>query len=164
SFIMYNPDDPRPLSEFGINTMPTVDAGTPLFDILNTFQEGRSHMAIVVKGEQSIPIGIITLEDVLEELIQEEIYDESDKRVGLAVKLETGDQLILASKKRRTNTSNQNVILKNKFKSSSRNNTDLPSSFKTGNGFGIPDANIHSDDLIVFDEPTEPTGSSQRVV
>src|SRR4051794_4532716 len=102
---MLNPDDCKPLKECKINTIPTADGDTPLFDILNTFQEGRSHMAVVVNGEvPPKPIGIITLEDVLEELIQEEIYDESDMRVGLAVKLDTGDQLILASKKRRAST------------------------------------------------------------
>ncbi|CAG8768263.1 4302_t:CDS:10, partial [Racocetra persica] len=81
SLIMYSPDDARSLKTFPINTIPTVSAETPLFDILNTFQDGRSHMAIVVKGEENKPIGIITLEDVLEELIQEEIYDESDTRI-----------------------------------------------------------------------------------
>ncbi|RHZ83051.1 hypothetical protein Glove_99g133 [Diversispora epigaea] len=149
SLIMYSPDENKPLSKFRINTMPTVDAKTPLFDILNTFQDGRSHMAIVVKGEQAKPIGIITLEDVLEELIQEEIYDESDARVGLAVKLETGDQLIIASKRKRTGSATNQ---KNKFKSQAllRSNTDplIMTSDATVN-------NDNSKDLIVFDEPNE---------
>src|SRR5581483_2722807 len=106
---MLNPDDPKPLRERKINPIPTVEDDTPLFDILNTFQEGKSHMAVVV-DKNSKPVGIITLEDVLEELIQEEIYDESDMRVGLAVKLETGDQLILASKKRRATAPNKGKV------------------------------------------------------
>ncbi|CAG8458072.1 6817_t:CDS:10 [Diversispora eburnea] len=151
SLIMYSPDENKPLNKFRINTMPTVDAKTPLFDILNTFQDGRSHMAIVVEEEQAKPIGIITLEDVLEELIQEEIYDESDARVGLAVKLETGDQLIIASKRKRTGSATNNQ--KNKFKSQAfRSNTDpiLTSKAPVNNS---NDGN--SKDLIVFDEPNE---------
>ncbi|CAG8579034.1 19994_t:CDS:2, partial [Racocetra fulgida] len=147
SLIMYSPDDARSLKTFPINTIPTVSAETPLFDILNTFQDGRSHMAIVIK--ENNPIGIITLEDVLEELIQEEIYDESDTRIGLAVKLETGDQLILASKKRRGESSKQQVYHKNKFKSpTSRADSgqEAPSHFEgESNRVG---------DLMVFDEPS----------
>ncbi|CAG8716372.1 4140_t:CDS:1, partial [Racocetra fulgida] len=73
---MYNPDEALPLKKFNINPIITVEASTPLLDILNSFQEGKCHMAVVVKGSNIL--GIITLEDVLEELIQEEIYDESD--------------------------------------------------------------------------------------
>ncbi|CAG8777963.1 7006_t:CDS:2, partial [Cetraspora pellucida] len=155
SLIMYSPDEARALKTFPINTIPTVSAETPLFDILNTFQEGRSHMAIVIEKEENMPIGIITLEDVLEELIQEEIYDESDTRIGLAVKLDTGDQLILASKKRRGESRNQ-VYHKNKFKS--------PKS-RAGSGQGTPSKfEIESNragDLMIFDEPSMvPTGAS----
>ncbi|ODQ50589.1 DUF21-domain-containing protein, partial [Saitoella complicata NRRL Y-17804] len=74
NLILLDPDDSVPLREVSISTLPTVQSDLPLFDILNSFQEGRSHMAIVKLS----PVGIITLEDVLEELIGEEIYDESD--------------------------------------------------------------------------------------
>jgi hypothetical protein len=149
---MLNPDDSKPLRECKINKIPTVKGKTPLFDILNAFQEGRSHMAVVVK--ENVPIGIITLEDVLEELIQEEIYDESDMRqIGLAVKLETGDQLILASKKRRGTTLNVKDG-RNKFKSSShpltRANTDSAIDTKIDN---LPGDDKNERDLIIFDEP-----------
>ncbi|CAG8455229.1 9643_t:CDS:2 [Dentiscutata heterogama] len=76
SLILYNPDEALPLKNFGINPIIVVEASTSLVDILNSFQEGKCHMALVVK--ESNPIGIITLEDILEEIIQEEIYDESD--------------------------------------------------------------------------------------
>ncbi|CAG8742850.1 16756_t:CDS:2 [Racocetra persica] len=76
SMILYNPDEALPLKKFNINPIITVEASTSLLDILNSFQEGKCHMAVVVK--ESNLLGFITLEDVLEELIQEEIYDESD--------------------------------------------------------------------------------------
>lgn len=57
-----------------------------LFDMLNTFQEGKSHMALV-EDEASCPIGIITLEDVIEELIGEEIIDETDIYIDMAKKI-----------------------------------------------------------------------------
>ncbi|BFZ64568.1 hypothetical protein YB2330_005715 [Saitoella coloradoensis] len=150
NLILLDPDDSVPLREVSISTLPTVQSDLPLFDILNSFQEGRSHMAIVVPAppkpyeppaaqddlsrrgsrtrrssdassttannvttnappltwsEQEMkrlsPVGIITLEDVLEELIGEEIYDESDvlqlPRTGLAIPLESGQRFILAT-------------------------------------------------------------------
>ncbi|WFD27056.1 hypothetical protein MNAN1_002052 [Malassezia nana] len=155
--VLLDPDDAVPVSEMVINALPTVPWDEPLLNVLNVFQEGRSHMAIVsphsvmdtkptvppkaqipatlhasvdleeqppsepktktVRGlhrlfyrmrggkdsdfddpdhpmsasanlpmstivEQdaapNAPLGIITLEDVLEELIGEEILDEYD--------------------------------------------------------------------------------------
>jgi len=49
-------------------------------DILNFFQEGKSHMVLVsdFPAEARGAVGVVTLEDVIEELIGEEIIDESD--------------------------------------------------------------------------------------
>jgi metal transporter CNNM len=56
-----------------------------LLDLLNEFQVGRSHMAIVVESlerpAQQGPrrfLGIVTLEDIVEEMIKEEVLDETD--------------------------------------------------------------------------------------
>ncbi|RHZ56058.1 hypothetical protein Glove_406g112 [Diversispora epigaea] len=154
TLIMYNPEEAVPLRNFRINPIPKVSGETLLFDILNTFQEGRSHMAIVIKGEAAIPIGIITLEDVLEELIQEEIYDESDKRTGLAVKFETGDQLILTSKKRTADLNNNNIFndskvkQKNKSKSPSLTRYNSDSGIQSSERYGYTN---NSKDLITLD-------------
>ncbi|CAG8563773.1 648_t:CDS:2 [Acaulospora colombiana] len=142
SLVMYNPDEDLPLKKFRINAIPKIPAEMPLFDILNIFREGRSHMAVVCRSEDSKPIGIITLEDVLEELIQEEIYDESDKRRQ-----------------------------KNKFKSPPlvRCNSEPADVTRSIENCGILKPNDHTGkDLIVFEETvgllsTTPTEMSNQV-
>ncbi len=54
-----------------------VPSSAPLEKVLRTFQEERRHMAIVV-DEYGGTTGIVTLEDVLEEIVGE-IEDESDR-------------------------------------------------------------------------------------
>lgn len=62
-----------------IKELPLVEDTTPLYTMLNIFQTGRSHMAAVLApGSTNQSVGIITLEDIIEELIQEEIEDEMD--------------------------------------------------------------------------------------
>eukprot|EP00026_Physarum_polycephalum_P006455 Phypoly_transcript_06498.p1 GENE.Phypoly_transcript_06498~~Phypoly_transcript_06498.p1 ORF type:complete len:546 (+),score=66.46 Phypoly_transcript_06498:68-1705(+) len=64
------------IEDLNLRHLPQISPDMSLYDLLNLFQEGKSHMAIV--DEDGIALGIVTLEDVIEELIQEEIYDESD--------------------------------------------------------------------------------------
>lgn len=52
--------------------IPVVRASMSCLDLLAMFQEGRSHMAVV---ETSKVEGIVTLEDVIEELIDDELVD-----------------------------------------------------------------------------------------
>jgi ankyrin repeat/SOCS box protein 13/metal transporter CNNM len=79
SLILYDPKDATPISSLPIRRLPVVNGRMPLYDMLNQFQTGRSHMAVVVDAEDHLSVlGIITLEDVIEELIQEEISDETD--------------------------------------------------------------------------------------
>ncbi len=47
SCVLLDPEDATPLSTIPINNMPTVPWDEPLTSMLNAFQEGRSHMAIV---------------------------------------------------------------------------------------------------------------------
>ncbi|KAH6804592.1 CBS domain protein with a domain protein [Perilla frutescens var. frutescens] len=127
NLIKSRPEDGTPIRNLTIRRIPRVHECLPLYDILNQFQKGQSHMAVVVKNTTplndviessksvtvninvspraaqrrrtdrtinvdslvSIPrtdervLGIITMEDVLEELLQEQIYDETDDYVDL---------------------------------------------------------------------------------
>ncbi|AOA62333.1 Mitochondrial morphology protein [Komagataella phaffii CBS 7435] len=83
--ISYDPEDALPVSSFPLATLPETSADTSCLNILNYFQEGKSHMVVVSDspGTASGATGVLTLEDVIEELIGEEIVDESDVFVDL---------------------------------------------------------------------------------
>lgn len=66
-------------------------------DVLNLFQLGSSHLALVSENPEELqyhlmtntppkmdckPIGILSIEDIFEEMIQSEIYDEEDYHKG----------------------------------------------------------------------------------
>ncbi|KAG9396128.1 protein of unknown function DUF21 [Carpediemonas membranifera] len=84
ALVPLSPDDEVPIKSDQVTLMhlPHVPLDCPLYDILNLFQTGRSHIAVVISeadsGSTAEAVGIITLEDVIEELLQEEIEDESD--------------------------------------------------------------------------------------
>jgi metal transporter CNNM len=89
--IVVSPEDKRTVRSIA-NRWPLIcspDLG--LLPLMNLFQDGRSHMALVcdkpsemlaaLRAEQPVPkeckvLGIITIEDVLELLLKEEIADE----------------------------------------------------------------------------------------
>lgn len=83
--ITYDPEDALPVSSFPLATLPETGPDTSCLNILNYFQEGKSHMVIVSEtpGEPWGAMGVLTLEDVIEELIGEEIIDESDVYVDV---------------------------------------------------------------------------------
>lgn len=56
----------------------TVDENHKLDIVLNHFREGKSHMALVMEHRKRDIAGIVTLEDIIEEVLQVEINDETD--------------------------------------------------------------------------------------
>jgi len=104
--IAVNPDDRRPVETMqDVWKEPIFISGDiNLQDLLNVFQKTKQHIALVSKDiahstenkkkykhhddiDEGEVLGIITLEDVLEYLIQEEIYDETDNTDSVRVKL-----------------------------------------------------------------------------
>jgi metal transporter CNNM len=71
--ITYDPEDCQKVSDFALATLPETRPETSCLDIVNFFQEGKSHMVLVsdFPGEDHGAIGVVTLEDVIEELIGE---------------------------------------------------------------------------------------------
>ncbi|KAJ5089833.1 hypothetical protein N7532_008517 [Penicillium argentinense] len=78
--ITYDPEDGKRVRDFSLATLPETRPETSCLDIVNFFQEGKSHMVLVSEypSEDRGALGVVTLEDVIEELIGEEIIDESD--------------------------------------------------------------------------------------
>ncbi|KAJ8902686.1 hypothetical protein NDN08_006006 [Rhodosorus marinus] len=91
--ILIDPDDEIPIRAIfnkkkrahKIKVAPPVcvSADCKIHELLNEFQIGRSHLAIVyddvLKDADSRKLqGIVTLEDIIEEILQEEIVDETD--------------------------------------------------------------------------------------
>mmetsp|Transcript_733 Transcript_733/g.814 ORF Transcript_733/g.814 Transcript_733/m.814 type:complete len:733 (-) Transcript_733:4-2202(-) len=83
--ISYDPEDALPVASFPLATLPETGRDTSCLNILNYFQEGKSHMIVVSEnpGEPTGALGVLTLEDVIEELIGEEIVDESDVYIDI---------------------------------------------------------------------------------
>lgn len=78
--LFVDPDDKKPLAEvcnFYKTPFTMTEKNTPLNKMLDEFKTGeKGHLAIVT--EDSEAIGLVTLEDIIEEIIQSEIVDETD--------------------------------------------------------------------------------------
>ncbi|WWC71592.1 uncharacterized protein I206_105550 [Kwoniella pini CBS 10737] len=79
--ITYNPDDEWPVSKFSLLPLPEAKPEINCFQALDYFQTGRAHLLLISEtpGQKGGAIGIVSLEDLIEEIIGEEIVDETDR-------------------------------------------------------------------------------------
>ena len=94
--LFVDPDDEKPLEEickFYDKPFIITDGQKQLDKMLEEFRTGeRGHLAIVKEGEdwsQEEVIGLVSLEDIIEEIIQLEIVDEDDRYVDNRSKKKT---------------------------------------------------------------------------
>ena len=80
--LFVDPDDNKPLAEicqFYKTPFSFVDKNMALNKMLDLFKTGeKGHLAIVTENDENFAIGLVTLEDIIEEIIQAEIIDETD--------------------------------------------------------------------------------------
>lgn len=84
--ISYDPSKAQQISSFPLSILPETGPDSTCLDALNYFQQGRSHILLVstTPGREGGAIGVVSLEDVIEEMIGEEIVDET---VSMAYKM-----------------------------------------------------------------------------
>mmetsp|Transcript_12509 Transcript_12509/g.18679 ORF Transcript_12509/g.18679 Transcript_12509/m.18679 type:complete len:613 (+) Transcript_12509:22-1860(+) len=146
NMIMLNPGDEVPLRTLMQEGFPDVLYVKPditLADMLHEFQNGGSHLAVVTEVQEEFKsskgtdkkgiemktmglqkvtkrknIGIVTLEDVIETMIQDDIADETDEHKGKGDEADDEDGTNIGKKFLRV------LRRKNKFKSSSLSITE----------------------------------------
>ncbi|CAE6438194.1 unnamed protein product [Rhizoctonia solani] len=79
--LSYDPSQGLPVSSFPLSILPEAKPSISCFQALDYFQTGRSHLLLISEnpGEPHGALGVITLEDIIEEIISEEIVDETDR-------------------------------------------------------------------------------------
>jgi len=81
--LRYDPQTRKRVSQLPLSVLPEASPSISCFQALDYFQTGRSHLLLITTtpGTPSTepPRGVITLEDIIEEIIGEEIVDETDR-------------------------------------------------------------------------------------
>ncbi|PAV21673.1 hypothetical protein PNOK_0163000 [Pyrrhoderma noxium] len=79
--LKYDPEDRKRVSDFPLSILPEAGPDINCFQALDYFQTGRAHLLLISKtpGVSGGALGVVTLEDIIEEIIAEEIVDEFDR-------------------------------------------------------------------------------------
>ncbi|KAF5364586.1 hypothetical protein D9758_005613 [Tetrapyrgos nigripes] len=69
-----------PVSHFPLSVLPEAHPSISCFQALDYFRTGRAHLLLIsdAPGTNQGALGVVTLEDIIEEIISEEIIDETD--------------------------------------------------------------------------------------
>lgn len=91
--IVLNPMDAVMIEDLSLREPICVNPSLGLMDMLRSFQEGQCHFALIsqdpirtlecIRNDErpagnAVPLGVVTMEDILEMIIQSEIVDETD--------------------------------------------------------------------------------------
>ncbi|KAF7760648.1 hypothetical protein Agabi119p4_10057 [Agaricus bisporus var. burnettii] len=77
----HDPSKRLPVSALSLSILPEAYPSINCFQALDYFQTGRAHLLLIslTPGKAGGAIGVITLEDIIEEILSEEIVDETDR-------------------------------------------------------------------------------------
>ncbi|SJX62310.1 related to MAM3-Protein required for normal mitochondrial morphology [Sporisorium reilianum f. sp. reilianum] len=176
NLIQYDPEDAQAVSSFHLTPLPEASCDLTLLDCLNYFQQGRSHMILVSThpGESCGALGVVTLEDVIEEMIGEEIVDETDIYVDVHNKIK-----VVRNRQAGSNTGQNwqpliRGIIERRRKLGGPMKAPLRSSYgtvgimnndgvsKSDNKYGLPSSNVRAVDKVAIKRPGSPQSIASR--
>ncbi|KAL1806591.1 hypothetical protein DCAR_0832408 [Daucus carota subsp. sativus] len=132
SLLTVRAETETPVSAVSIRRIPRVPANMPLYDILNEFQKGSSHMAAVVKSKKNMKPPSVDEDKIMDVTITEE----SSQSSSLLSKREKLDSVIVDIEKAPTGA-NGNLQIAVNSDTNNTGNTNLIEEVEDGEVIGI---------------------------